>query len=502
MAGKFSNKIAQGLLAVLMFAIMISFALTGFQGSLDFVGSSGPKAGKVNGKDISLREYSAVLNNRLEFYRNMLGGKDLTNTQIEQFGIKQMVLKSLIEKKLLEDLADKSNISFSDKSLAKTIKELPYFKSGDQFDVNLYKNILRQNGMNPSQFEEQIAADEKVRILDQFLNQLYLISNNFAIDAKKIEENFITVDAIQLSKESLRNRLPVSAARINDFLKEEKNLNRIQADFDRNKARWNKPAEVKARHILIKVAEGDEKQALKKINEIKAKVTPSNFKQIANKETEDPSGKNNGGDLGWFSKGRMVKEFEQVAFNLNKGQISQPVKTNFGYHLIYLEDKKAAQKTEFDQAKRDIAKELIQKSMNDELNKEFETVNEKIVSLLKSNNTKALEKLETELGFNWAKDGKINQLSKNIGSIAALESQIKEVFADKKIGAIKQLGDQSQAKIVYIKSINQTPKASFEPSEIKAEVEKLNGEISRNLREELMKELESKAKIVTYPGII
>src|SRR5690606_23304099 len=134
--------------------------------------------------------------------------------------------------------------------------------------------------------------------------------------------------------------------------------------FDSKKNEFNKPEEVKAYHILIK---GDDDKALKKIKEIKAKVTPANFKSIASKETEDPSGLKKEGTLGWFAPGRMVPEFDKVAFSQKKGTISEPVKTQFGYHLIYVEDKKAAVTKTFDQVKDQIAEENVRKRKNKEL---------------------------------------------------------------------------------------------------------------------------------------
>ena len=73
---------------------------------------------------------------------------------------------------------------------------------------------------------------------------------------------------------------------------------------------------------------------------LKLKVTPENFAEYAEKYTDDPSGRASGGALGWFGKGVMVQPFEETAFSLNKGEISKPVKTQFGYHLIYVIDKR------------------------------------------------------------------------------------------------------------------------------------------------------------------
>jgi peptidyl-prolyl cis-trans isomerase C len=102
--------------------------------------------------------------------------------------------------------------------------------------------------------------------------------------------------------------------------------------------------EVHARHILIRAATGDDKASKAAEDKIKAVIVRLNkgedFTKVATEVTEDPSGKANGGDLGYFSKEQMVPEFADVAFKLDKGKISEPVKTQFGWHVIKVEDKR------------------------------------------------------------------------------------------------------------------------------------------------------------------
>ena len=97
--------------------------------------------------------------------------------------------------------------------------------------------------------------------------------------------------------------------------------------------------EVKASHILISTDDRTDEEALKLIEDIAEKINSTNFAELAKEFSEGPSGKN-GGDLGWFGKGQMVKEFENVVFNLTENEISNPVKTQFGYHIIKLVDKR------------------------------------------------------------------------------------------------------------------------------------------------------------------
>ena len=124
--------------------------------------------------------------------------------------------------------------------------------------------------------------------------------------------------------------------------------------------------EVHARHILIRAATGDEKASKDAEDKIKAVIARlkkgEDFAKIAAEVTEDPSGKANGGDLGYFGKEQMVPEFSEVAFKLDKGQISEPVKTQFGWHVLKVEDKRAKTPPKFEDVKPQIENFVTRKA--------------------------------------------------------------------------------------------------------------------------------------------
>ena len=127
--------------------------------------------------------------------------------------------------------------------------------------------------------------------------------------------------------------------------------------------------EVHARHILIRAAAGDDKankEAEEKIKAIIARLKKGeDFAKVASETTEDPSGKTTGGDLGYFTKEQMVPEFADVAFKLDKGQISEPVHTQFGWHVIKVEDKRKKPAPSFDEVKPQIEQYVTRKAQAD-----------------------------------------------------------------------------------------------------------------------------------------
>ena len=136
--------------------------------------------------------------------------------------------------------------------------------------------------------------------------------------------------------------------------------------YDEAVKQMGQEQEVHARHILIRAAAGDEKASKAAEDKIKAIIARlkkgEDFETVAKEVTEDPSGKANGGDLGYFSKEQMVPEFSNVAFKLEKGQISEPVKTQFGWHVLKVEDKRVKPTPKFEEVKPQIEQYVTRKA--------------------------------------------------------------------------------------------------------------------------------------------
>ncbi len=136
--------------------------------------------------------------------------------------------------------------------------------------------------------------------------------------------------------------------------------------YDEAVKQMGQEQEVHARHILIRAAAGDEKASKAAEDKIKAIIARlkkgEDFEKVAKEVTEDPSGKANGGDLGYFSKEQMVPEFSNVAFKLEKGQISEPVKTQFGWHVLKVEDKRVKPMPKFEDVKPQIEQYVARKA--------------------------------------------------------------------------------------------------------------------------------------------
>ncbi|MFL5786021.1 MAG: peptidylprolyl isomerase, partial [Bacteriovoracaceae bacterium] len=246
---------------------------------------------------------------------------------------------------------------------------------------------------------------------------------------------------------------------------------------------------------------GDDAKALDKAKEIRAKVTTKNFGDIAKKETQDPTGKNNGGDLGWFSAGRMVPEFEKVAFTMKPGEISQPVKTQFGYHIIYVQDKHAAESKPQESVKEELARMLLQKTKAQDLDKLLKSEEERLAAALKSGNVSEVESFSKKVDGQYLNNVEVNQYDQSLaGSILAPQESDKVFHAQ--AGEVLNLGNPGTIYLVKVVKVGQSKDEAKLAEGLKAEVASETQSYSRRLRDHLIKAMGDKAKVVTNRALL
>jgi len=221
--------------------------------------------------------------------------------------------------------------------------------------------------------EGDIASLESKK--SQLLN--FLIEKEI-LSKKAKEEGIENSDIYKKELEILKKDLLVRSWIIKMRADIEVSDREIEKFYSENKKRYGKPESVKVRHILLK----EEKKAselLAKLSTLKGSELEENFIKLAKEHSIGPSS-SNGGDLGWFSKGKMVPNFEETSFNLKVHEITKkPLKTTFGYHIIYKEGAKPAQITPLSEVKESIIKELK--------NRKFSTNFDKIKKELKEKAT-------------------------------------------------------------------------------------------------------------------
>ena len=203
----------------------------------------------------------------------------------------------------------------------------------------------------------QVPADKQAEFRKQVLEQLIakelvfgdakktgvLNSKDFKSEYAKVQDRVKKELAIQVWQKQQLDKVKVSNKELKNY-------------YDKNKEEFNEKETVHARHILVK-DEAEAKAIAKQLKSLKGNALKNKFIELAKVKSTGPSGPK-GGDLGYFAQGQMVPEFNDEVFSMKVGSVSEPVKTQFGYHVIYLEDKKAKKTLAFTEVKSFIEQRL------------------------------------------------------------------------------------------------------------------------------------------------
>jgi peptidyl-prolyl cis-trans isomerase D len=379
------------LIKVLLGAIVIVFI---FWGVGSFRAQRGGRVALVNGDQITLDEYRETYNNLIEQLRERFGN-NLNEDMIKMLQVKNQALNQLIDKKLLVQEARRLKFRVSDKELADSIMKIGAFQRGGVFDKRLYQNVLGRLRMTPEEFEiaqRDAMLIERVKVLitssakvsDQEVREWFNWSNALVnidfvrFDPDKYKDIKASIQEIKAyfekNKENYKTDAMVKVRYLRfDPVAYESKVSisdaELQDYFDENREEFNTPKTVEARHILLKVdqnagPENVEKARKRALDILKMAREGKDFSELAKKYSEGPT-RSRGGYLGKFKREAMVKPFADKAFSMKAGEISEPVRTRFGWHIIKVEKVNEASSLSFDEAKKKIQKKLTKnKSKN------------------------------------------------------------------------------------------------------------------------------------------
>lgn len=485
------NKTAGVFATVLIGLIILAFMFTGYQQFES--GGSVSNVGTVNGMPIKPEEYNSEYNRQVEFYKQIMGG-DVSSKQLENLKIKETSIKNIVQRKLMVRLAKDFGSFPSDEEVKTEIKSLPYFLTNGQFDVTRYKAILSANRLTPLEFEQDVIDQVRTRKFQELTSQ-FPLSKSYLDDLAKFRQEKLSAEIVQISKNSLGQFITVSPEELTKFFAVETNQKRVESMFNERKESLNKPEEVTAKHILLLTQGKDEAVVKTEIEKIAKEVTPSNFSKLADKYTEDPSGKGKGGDLGSFGRGRMVPEFEKVAFSQKPGTVSSPVKTTYGYHLILVERKTEGSVAKLEDFKEKFAREILQKDKVEDLKKLTVEIANSMRKALESGNAAEVKAIvaKYKLQYDNATINRIDGVS--TGTFLSAEN-MKSIFAqDATKTQFHSFDDGSNLimirttppKVVEGESLDKTKEAGADAN--------LKNVLAKKMMENILKELEANAKV-------
>ncbi len=318
----------------------------------------------VNGESISLEDYRNAYNRLMEQARQSLGA-NLSEEMLKALQIPKRTMDQLIDRTLLKQAAEHLEMQVSDDELAQSIRSIPAFQAGGVFDRRRYQQVLSLNRTTPEIFElnqrdsllvEKLArlVTDTVKATDSEAESWYqwnhaTVQFEFVtLDAERYKSISATADEVASYFDRMKDRYqipPEIQVRYVHFAPEAYN-DRVQVTpeqirdyYEANADRFVIAPTVEASHILIRVPADAEPAVVESARErvqgiLKQAREGQDFAQLAKQYSEDEGTKNQGGALGEFPKEAMVAPFGEVAFATPPGQISEPVRTRFGWHLI------------------------------------------------------------------------------------------------------------------------------------------------------------------------
>ena len=366
----------------------------------------------VNGERITSVDFNRQYQQTQDRYRQMY--KDNWSPALAKaMDLPNQVLNGMIERRMLVDAAKTSGVRVSDAELSEKIQSMPALQRNGQFiGAKEYSSLLAANGMTPDQFERDFREDLMIDKFNRLVGASLVVSDSdvesqFARQSQKAKIDYVLIspdhfeastpptEAELLSafeKNKDRYRQP-ERRKLKYLLVEESRLREkvkpgpqeVRAYYDSHPNDFPAVDRVHAAHILIKVDRDAKPEvdaaAKKKAEDLAARARKGeDFAELARKYSDDPGSKEHGGDLGPFARGAMVKPFEDAAFSMSPGQISDPVKSPFGYHVIKVIEKLPPGKQSIEEATPKILSTLEQSAVKGEETRRADALAKKISS--------------------------------------------------------------------------------------------------------------------------
>lgn len=374
---------------VILGLVILSFVIF-FAGNFAGVDQNDPSryvaaVGKEKIDNVEFQNTYQMLKKQQQQY---YGNENESNPQLETF-FRQQAAQSLVDRRLMLREAKKAGILATEKEVQETIEQYPFLSNNGQFvSMDVYARIIENAfHMDIPSFEKAVSEDIIINKFNDYITAGMLVTD------KEVEEQYrktnltAKIDYVLFESkagaagvetkpedvrayyESHKQDFQTGEQRKVQYLwishDSEKNKvqitpERLKQHYDANISKYSRPEQVHARHILLKTGEGkNEEEVKKQADELVRKLrSGADFAALAKEFSEDPGSKENGGDLGFFDRGRMVPEFEKAAFSQAPNQVGDPVKTQYGYHIIEVLQKQPAYTMDFALVKDQIFREL------------------------------------------------------------------------------------------------------------------------------------------------
>jgi peptidyl-prolyl cis-trans isomerase D len=368
----------------------IAFYIPSFLDTTTQIGASASDVvATVNGRDIKGLDFQRRYQNQMSAYQQQYGSS-INQQLLRQLGVDQQILQQMVDEQAALAEAERQGIRVSDEELAQQIFAFPALQENGRFiGEQRYEQLLGSQNppMTKGNFEENLRRSMMIDKLRSAVTDWLAVSDADVEREYRTRNEKAKLQVVALTADKFRDKVTVTDADVNSYYTahqaeyrkgEQRKIRYLLIDRDQSRSRvtitpqdidsyynsnvqqFQTPEQVRASHVLLKTEGKDEAAVRKQAEDVlkQAKAPGADFAALAKKYSEDDGSKVNGGDLDYFPKGRMVPEFEQAAFSMQPGQISDLVKSQFGFHIIKVVDKKPAATRTLDETRAQIQQTL------------------------------------------------------------------------------------------------------------------------------------------------
>ncbi|MFY0658313.1 MAG: SurA N-terminal domain-containing protein [Neptunomonas phycophila] len=496
---------SQGIVAkVIVGLIVVTFALFGVESLVSLTAGSNAPA-SVNGQEITEQElYQATQIQRRQLLSQM--GENANPALLDENVISGMVLESLIEQKALLISAQDKGLYVSDRMLDQMIIDTPDFQIDGKFNSDQFQAVLRNAGLTPLMYRDLM---RKERILAQEANAYQLSSFVVPAQLKQVVDletqtrsgNYFTMpldieaakvavtdDEIKARYDQERSSLTTPEQVVIEYIVLDKQAMRdaitvtdeeLQSEYQQRQASFAPQNERHVAHILVEISpDQDDEAALAKAESIKSQLDQgAAFDELAKAESDDIGSAQSGGDLGNVTTGMLSEPFDNAMLALKPGDVSEPVRTEFGYHIIKLISETESTMPSFEELKRSLEDDIVTRKVESEYVEGLEQLADTTYSAGDLAEPSEVMGLPIEVSAPFDRSGGADVFTSNAQVIEA-------AFADEQLNEGLNSApieiDQDRTMVLRVKD-------HFEPRELSLE------EVSDQLRDQIAYDNASKA---------
>ncbi len=473
---------------------LISLAFVLFFGTSGGGGSRQQAIAVVGDTDISLSEWQQARQRNEQYYRQQYGER-LTPELLKALDIPGLTLSQLVDSAVLHAEAEQMGLRVPDEAVRLEIREIEAFRPEGQFSPAAYRRVLQRQGLNPASFEQSLRDQMLIEQLVDIIRRGVHVGDDEAFEAYRRDSDTVELSYLKIASSDLQDSVEIDEQGLTEFFEDSSEDYRqgdtvrvkylaytadnfvdaskvsdedIEEYYELNREdEFTNEEKVSARHILKKFdsSDNDSKKAARiAIDAVAARLKAGeDFAKVATETSEDSSAAS-GGDLGEFGRGRMVKPFEETAFALAPGEISEVVESQFGFHIIQVYARAEAGERSLADVREEIIDKLAREKATDTA---FDAASNDALDISEGT---SLEMIAEERGLEIKHSGSL-QDGKLVEGIGQAPKFIKAALALPKIGATSDVVHEGDT--YYILALEERTDSYIPPlSEVRERVER------------------------------